>query len=110
MLSNLSVKHLRAFVALATHRNFTRAAQACHLSQSAFSALIQTLEEQAGCRLFERTTRHVDLSTDGRRFEEMARRLLGDFEAAFDDLRDHAERRKGRVAIAALPSLAGGGP
>jgi DNA-binding transcriptional LysR family regulator len=38
----------------------------------------------------------------------MARRLLGDFEAAFDDLRDHAERRKGRVAIAALPSLAGG--
>ena len=108
MLSNLSVKHLRAFVALATHRNFTRAAQACHLSQSAFSALIQTLEEQAGCRLFERTTRHVDLSTDGRRFEEMARRLLGDFEAAFDDLRDHAERRKGRVAIAALPSLAGG--
>ena len=54
MLSNLSVKHLRAFVALATHRNFTRAAQACHLSQSAFSTLVQTLEEQAGSRLFER--------------------------------------------------------
>jgi len=108
MLSNLSVKHLRAFVALATHRNFTRAAQDCHLSQSAFSTLIQTLEEQAGNRLFERTTRHVDLSPDGRRFEEVARRLLADFEAAFADLRDHAERRKGRVAIAALPSLAGG--
>jgi len=108
MLSNLSVKHLRAFVALATHRNFTRAAQDCHLSQSAFSTLIQTLEEQAGNRLFERTTRHVDLSPDGRRFEEVARRLLADFEAAFEDLRDHAERRKGRVAIAALPSLAGG--
>lgn len=105
---NLSAKHLRAFVALATHRNFTRAARACHLSQSAFSALVQTLEEQAGCRLFERTTRHVELSVDGRRFEETARRLLADFEAAFADLRDHAERRKGRVAIAALPSLAAG--
>ena len=105
---NLSVKHLRAFVALATHRNFTRAAQACHLSQSAFSTLVQTLEENAGVRLFERTTRHVELSADGRRFEEVARRLLADFEGAFADLRDHAERRKGRVAIAALPSLAGG--
>ncbi|KWR89112.1 LysR family transcriptional regulator [Cupriavidus sp. IDO] len=105
---NLSVKHLRAFVALATYRNFTRAARACHLSQSAFSALVRTLEEQAGSRLFERTTRHVELSADGLRFEETARRLLGDFEAAFEDLRDHAERRKGRVSIAALPSLAGG--
>ncbi|WER49602.1 LysR family transcriptional regulator [Cupriavidus sp. WKF15] len=105
---NLSVKHLRAFVALATHRNFTRAARACHLSQSAFSALVQTLEEQAGSRLFERTTRHVELSADGVRFEETARRLLADFEAAFEDLRAHAERRKGRVSIAALPSIAGG--
>ncbi|QET05643.1 MULTISPECIES: LysR family transcriptional regulator [Cupriavidus] len=105
---NISVRHLRAFVALATHRNFTRAAQACHLSQSAFSTLVQALEEQAGSRLFERTTRHVELSADGRRFEEVARRLLEDFEAAFADLRDHAERRKGRVAIAALPSLAAG--
>src|SRR5437868_5738259 len=105
---NLSVKHLRAFVALVTHRNFTRAAQACHLSQSAFSALIQTLEEQAGTRLFERTTRHVELSVEGRRFEEVAVRLLADFETAFAELRDHAERRKGRVSIAALPSIAAG--
>ncbi|WP_059412055.1 LysR family transcriptional regulator [Cupriavidus basilensis] len=105
---NLSVKHLRAFVALVAHRNFTRAAQACHLSQSAFSALIQTLEEQAGTRLFERTTRHVELSVEGRRFEEVAARLLADFETAFAELRDHAERRKGRVSVAALPSLAAG--
>lgn len=105
---NLSVKHLRAFVALARQRNFTRAAQSCHLSQSAFSALIRTLEEQAGARLFERTTRFVELSAEGRRFEEVAERLLHDFEDAFADLRDHAERRKGRVAIAALPSIAAG--
>ncbi|MBY4896918.1 LysR family transcriptional regulator [Cupriavidus sp. AU9028] len=105
---NLSVKHLRAFSALTRERNFTRAAQSCHLSQSAFSALIRTLEEQAGTRLFERTTRFVELSAEGRRFEEVAERLLADFETAFADLRDHAERRKGRVAIAALPSIAAG--
>lgn len=105
---NLSIKHLRAFSALARHRNFTRAAQACHLSQPAFSALIQTLEEQVGMRLFERTTRHVELSVEGRRFEDVAARLLADFDAAFADLRDHAQRRKGRVVVAALPSIAAG--
>ncbi|MBU1360456.1 MAG: LysR family transcriptional regulator, partial [Gammaproteobacteria bacterium] len=42
--ADLSTRHLRGFVALAEQRNFTRAAQLCHLSQPAFSALIQALE------------------------------------------------------------------
>ncbi len=50
----------------------------------------------------------MELSSDGVRFEQTARRLLADFETAFEDLRAHAERRKGRVSIAALPSLAAG--
>ena len=50
---NLSVKQLRAFAALREHKSFTQAAQTCHLSQSAFSALIQNLEADAGVRLQE---------------------------------------------------------
>ena len=63
---NLSVKHLRAFLALAHERNFTRAAQNCHLSQPAFSTLMRNLEEQAGVRLFNRTTRSVERSEERR--------------------------------------------
>lgn len=105
---NLSARQLRAFVALADERHFTRAAQRCHLTQPAFSALIRSLEETAGLRLFDRNTRHVELTAEGRVLDASARRLLADMDLVMDDLRDHAARRRGRVALAALPSLAAG--
>ena len=105
---NLSARQLRAFVALAEERHFTRAAQRCHLTQPAFSALIRSLEESAGLRLFDRSTRHVELTAEGRVLDASARRLLADMELVMGDLRDHAARRRGRVALAALPSLAAG--
>lgn len=105
---NLSVKHLRAFAALARERNFTRAAETCHLSQSAFSTLMHNLEVQAGVRLFNRTTRSVELTAEGRLFEGTAARMLEDFENAFSELQAHTQLRKGRVTVAALPTVAGG--
>jgi DNA-binding transcriptional LysR family regulator len=105
---NLSARQLRAFVALADERHFTRAAQRCHLTQPAFSALIRSLEDAAGLRLFDRNTRHVGLTAEGKVLDASARRLLADMDLVMDDLRDHAARRRGRVALAALPSLAAG--
>lgn len=105
---NLSSRQLRAFVALNEQRNFTKAAGQCHLSQPAFSALIRSLEEGLGTRLFDRDTRKVHLTAEGSLFAESAQRLLADMEHIVGDLSDHVERRKGRVAIAALPSLAAG--
>lgn len=105
---NLSARQLRAFVALAEEKHFTRAAQRCHLTQPAFSALIRGLEEAAGMRLFDRSTRHVELTAEGKVLDASARRLLADFDLVVEDLRDHAARRRGRVALAALPSLAAG--
>jgi DNA-binding transcriptional LysR family regulator len=106
--TDLSTRQLRAFVALIDLPNFTRAAQACHLSQPAFSTLIRQLEQEVGTRLFDRNTRSVQLTPEGRLFEASARRLLADVERAMDDLGAHVERRKGRVHVAALPSLAAG--
>lgn len=103
---NISTRQLRAFVALLDTRNFTRAASACHLSQPAFSALIRQLEESLGVRLFDRSTRHVDLTAEGQEFERAARRLLAEFDAALDDMRARVARQRGRVSIALLPSLA----
>ncbi len=105
---NLSSRDLRAVVALVDERNFTRAAERIHLSQSAFSALIQSVEEALGARLFDRTTRNVTLTPEGRLFEASARRVLGDFDGMVEDFRHHAQHRRGRVVIAALPSLAAG--
>ena len=105
---NVSTRQLRAFLALAEQRNFTRAASLSHLSQPAFSALIRTLEESLGLRLFDRSTRHVELTVEGREFEISARRVLAEFEGALAGVHDQAARRRGRVSIALLPSLAAG--
>ncbi|WP_038211462.1 LysR family transcriptional regulator [Xenophilus azovorans] len=105
---DLSTRAMRAFLTLAELRNFTRAAQATHLSQPAFSALIRSLEDAVGARLFDRNTRNVQLTPEGRLFEPSARQLLADTARALGDLADHVERRKGHVHVAALPSLAAG--
>ncbi len=105
---NVSTRQVKAFVALAEQKNFTRAARQCHLSQSAFSTLIRTLEDAIAIRLFDRDTRKVELTAEGRLFMGGASRLLEDFRTALADLGEHAARRRGRVAIAALPSLAAG--
>ena len=108
MQINLSTRELQAFVTLAEQRSFTRAAERCHLSQPAFSALIRALETSVGARLFDRTTRSVELTAEGCVFVESARRILRAADDALDDVRDHAARRRGRVAVAVLPALAAG--
>jgi len=108
MQANISTKLLQAFLALHDCRHFGHAAQRCHVSQSAFSVMIQKLEAAAGARLFERDTRNVTLTPEGQLFVEVARGLMSDIEAAFANMSDYVARRKGRVSIAALPSLAAG--
>jgi LysR family carnitine catabolism transcriptional activator len=108
MQINLGLRELHAFLVLAEQRSFTRAAALCHLSQPAFSALVRALEHTVGARLFDRTTRSVELTAEGRVLIEPARRMLRDADAMLADVRDHAARRRGRVAIALLPSLAAG--
>lgn len=109
MPPNISTKQLQAFLALDEYRHFTRAAERCHLSQSAFSAVIQKLEAAVGAKLVERDTRNVTLTAEGALFVEVARALLSDLDAAFTDMGDFIARRKGRVALAVLPSLAANG-
>ncbi len=105
---HLSTRQLDAFLALAEQRNFTRAAAQCHLSQPAFSALIRALEDDLGLRLFDRSTRHVDLTGEGQNFLESARRIRAEITTALAAVRDAATLQRGRVAVALLPSLAAG--
>lgn len=105
---NISARDLRAFVSLVEQKNFTRAAEQCFLSQSAFSALIQGLETELGVKLFARSTRRVELTSEGMVFADSAKRLLAELTLVHSELKDLVDKRKGRVAFAALPSLAAG--
>ena len=106
MQINLTTRQLRAFLNLARERNFTRAAASSFLSQPAFSALIRQLEEAMGVRLFDRTTRQVELTREGEEFEASAKRLIDEFDEAMSEVSDRVASRRGRVSIALLPSLA----
>lgn len=103
---NVTTRQLRAFMALAGELNFTRAAAACHLSQPAYSALIRQLEDALGVKLFDRNTRRVALTAEGEAFQLAAQRVLDEMDAALAGMQDRAARRRGRVSIALLPSLA----
>lgn len=105
---NISQEDLRAFLILAEEKSFTRASARCHKSQSAFSSRIRVLEETVGTRLFDRTTRSVELTVEGKLFEGWARQLHQEFSNMMSNFRDYAACRKGRVSIAALPSVAAG--
>ena len=100
---NFSPRLLEAFLTLAHCKHFTLAATRIHMSQSAFSQVISRLEAQAGVRLFDRTTRNVSLTPEGELLLPVAQRAMQDMESVFQDLREHAERKKGKVAIAGLP-------
>lgn len=103
---NLSGRLLDAFLALEDTRRFSLAAERCHMSPSAFSQMIGRLEEQVGARLFDRDTRNVSLTPEGEVFSQGARRIAAEMKSTLAELRDRAERRTGRVSVAAPPSLA----
>ena len=87
MQSELDLRLVRSFVAVAEELHFTRAAGRLHLAQQALSRDIRRLESQVGARLFARSTRHVTLTADGERLLAHARSLLALNDAALRELR-----------------------
>lgn len=65
-------KELQLFLHLAKTLNFARTSEACHVSPSSLSRVIQRLELELGVPLFERDNRHVSLTRAGRAFREFA--------------------------------------
>lgn len=101
MLSNLSLRQLRAFRAVGTSSSFTTAAEILNLTPAAVSGLIKELESQLGVRLFDRNTRAVNLSSVGSEFFPLVERALQDLDGAVASLNTLKELRRGIVRIAA---------
>lgn len=106
MVPDVSLNHLMALSAVAEHRSFRAAAAALHLSQPAVTARIKALEERIGVPLFHRTTRFVRPTAEGERLLASATRLIGDLRAALEEMRQEATLSRGRVTVAAPPSVA----
>ena len=98
MAMDVTLRQLRAYVAVLESASFSEAAKAMHLSQAALSGLIKELENRVGVRLLDRTTRKVSASAVGETFAPMARRVLSSLDEALDNLTNLKELRRGLAA------------
>lgn len=96
---------LEAFVAVAEHGNFQKAAETLFITQTALTRRLQNLEAMLGVKLVERTTRSVALSHIGLDFLPQARRLLSELSVALAEIRNTGKARRGDVVIACVPTV-----
>lgn len=108
MAINPTFRQLEAFLAVARTLSFSKASQLIHLSQPGLSGAVRKLEDTIGARLFDRDTRNVILTPAGTELLAVADDLLNDFDFALERVRDYLGGKRGRIAIAASPSLAAG--
>ena len=101
-----TVKQLRYFVALEEHQHFGKAAEACFVSQSAFSVAIRELESGLGVRLVDRTNRKVTVSQLGREVATQARLCIRDMEALVEVARGNREALAGPLRLGVIPTIA----
>jgi DNA-binding transcriptional LysR family regulator len=103
---NPTLRQMRAFVALARTGNFTLAAQALHVTQSALSGLIKELEQTLEARVVDRSTRRIGLTDIGRELLPLFSQMIDDLDGALANVADHTRLKKGIVRIAAPQLMA----
>lgn len=102
---NIDALGLAAFLAIAEHGRFHKAARELHITQTALTRRLQNFEEQLGVKLVERTTRSVALTQLGRAFLPQARRLLAELSQALIEIRETGKAQRGDVSIACVPAV-----
>ncbi|GLH48770.1 MULTISPECIES: transcriptional regulator CynR [Pseudomonas] len=99
------LRHIRYLLAVAEHRNFTRAAEALHVSQPTLSQQIKQLEESLGAPLLDRTGRRISLTDAGQAYVRYARLALQDLQAGTRAIHDVQDLRRGHLRLAMTPTF-----
>jgi LysR family hydrogen peroxide-inducible transcriptional activator len=101
-----TVRQLQYFTALAEAGHFGKAAEACHVSQSALSSAIAELEETLGAQLVDRTNRQVTITSIGQRIAVQARLCLQDIESLVELAQGVREPLSGELRLGIIPTIA----
>ena len=95
----MDINRYRYFATVAEMRNFTKAAEALHISQPALTKAIRRTEEEVGLRLFDRDTGPIRLTYAGERFLAEVRKILYVQDNLEREMTEIATGRKGKVTI-----------
>lgn len=101
---SIELRKIRHLLGVIEHGGFIRAAEAMHVTQSALTKSVQSLEAYLGVRLLERSQRGVTLTDDGEWFIARGRQLIADAEQIESDVKALRQLKKGRLRIAAAPA------
>ncbi|OCX63142.1 hypothetical protein BFP70_13110 [Thioclava sp. SK-1] len=99
---NITLRQLTYLLSLEQHRNFSRAAEAVHVTQPALSMQIRELEQSLGLTLIERRPRDIRLTRAGRMVLEHARRIQAELKSLEAELR----RGQGQINLGVIPTIA----
>lgn len=100
----IDVLGVQAFIAIADHGGFQKAADALHITQTALTRRLQNIESFLGVKLVERTTRSVALTRVGQDFLPQARRLLTELSLALFEIQENGKALRGDVSMACVPT------
>lgn len=95
----MDIRTLQLFLSLCQTLHFGRSSEECHVSPSALSRTIKQLEEELGCRLFERDNRRVELTAAGRQFQAYARESLQSWDTLRGTLAASHRELQGEISI-----------
>jgi LysR family hydrogen peroxide-inducible transcriptional activator len=102
----MNLRDLQYLAAVADHRHFGKAAQACNTSQPTLSMQLKKLEETLGVQLFERTSKHVMVTPIGEDIAERAQRILREAEGIKEAAKTAQDPYAGEFRLGAFPTLA----
>lgn len=105
---SIDIRHIQAFLAVASELHYGRAASRLNVAQPALSRTVQHLEALLGVKLFDRTTRNVRLTDAGRTFQEQGTRVLHQLERTIDLTRRTPQGSSGSISIGYVDVLLGG--
>ena len=89
----MEFRQIEAFINVVKYQSFSKAAKIMFLSQPTVSAHVVSLEQELSCRLFNRTTKRVEVTADGERLYEYARKMLELRDQVYDEfIRPKGER------------------
>lgn len=100
----MDLRQLRYLIALAREKHFTRAADACSVTQPTLSARLRQLEDDLGVPIVLRGHRYHGLTPEGEKVLAWARRIVDDCDRMFEDLAVQTDEPAGRLALGVIPS------
>lgn len=101
----MELQQLRYVLAVAEHRNFTRAAEQCFVAQSALSHQVKALERELGTALFARTSRRVEVTAAGEAFLPAAQACLDAADRAAAEAASAVGQIRGPLRVGAIPTV-----